>query len=134
MQPFSSCSWISFPLLSYYQQLYHLFQKHFHIVDLSPQKVNTTKGIKKAPPENPETPQYTRNYYGNLNLLLLSRHYIIPGMPPIAGAAVAAPSGAGLSATRVSVVRTIAAMLAAFCRAERVTLAGSTIPASIMLT
>ena len=40
--------------------------------------------------------------------------------------------GSGRSATRLSVVRTIAATLAAFSRAERVTLVGSTIPASII--
>ena len=40
----------------------------------------------------------------------------------------------GLSAMTASVVRNIAATEAAFCRAERVTFAGSTIPASIMLT
>ena len=45
------------------------------------------------------------------------------------GAAGAAGAGSGLSATNVSVVNTKAAMEAAFCKAVRVTLAGSTIPA-----
>ena len=57
--------------------------------------------------------------------------YIIPGMPPgippgIAGAALA---GSGLSETSVSVVSTRDAIEAAFCKAVRVTLAGSTMPA-----
>ena len=49
---------------------------------------------------------------------------------PLAAAAIAAASasGLGLSATRLSVVRTQAAMDAAFSREERVTLVGSTIP------
>ena len=58
--------------------------------------------------------------------------YIIPPMSGMAGAAGAA--GAGLSATRASVVSRVAAMEAAFCRAERVTLVGSTMPAAIMST
>ncbi len=60
----------------------------------------------------------------------------MPGIPPPmpAGAAGAAGAGSGLSATRVSVVRTRAAMEAAFWRAVRVTLAGSTIPALTMST
>ena len=40
----------------------------------------------------------------------------------------------GLSATRTSVVKTMPATEPAFCRAERTTLAGSTIPAEIMST
>ena len=40
----------------------------------------------------------------------------------------------GLSATTASVVRNSAAMEAAFCSAERVTLAGSMMPAAIMST
>ena len=44
------------------------------------------------------------------------------------------PEGSGLSATRDSVVSTMAATEAAFSRAERVTLAGSTMPAAIMST
>lgn len=40
----------------------------------------------------------------------------------------------GFSATTASVVRMRAPMEAAFCRAERVTLAGSTMPASTMST
>ena len=51
-------------------------------------------------------------------------------MPPIPGAPPAgiAGSGAGISATTLSVVRIIEATLAAFCNAERVTFVGSTIP------
>ena len=46
------------------------------------------------------------------------------------------PAGAfsGLSATTASVVRNSAAMEAAFCSAERVTLAGSMMPSAIMST
>ncbi len=60
----------------------------------------------------------------------------MPGIPPPmpAGAAGAAGAGSGLSATKVSVVRTRAAMEAAFWRAVRVTLAGSTIPALTIST
>ena len=53
-----------------------------------------------------------------------------PGMPPPAGAA----AFSGLSATTASVVRNSAAMDAAFCSAERVTLAGSTMPSLNMST
>src|SRR5581483_11769616 len=58
--------------------------------------------------------------------------YIIPPMPPmppIAAAAAAALCFSGLSATTDSVVRSSAAIDAAFCSAERVTLAGSMTPA-----
>ena len=48
--------------------------------------------------------------------------------------AAASASGAGLSATKLSVVSTQAAMDAAFSREERVTLVGSTIPSEIMST
>ena len=41
-------------------------------------------------------------------------------------------AGSFLSATRLSVVSTMAAMEAAFCSAERVTLVGSTMPAEII--
>ena len=54
----------------------------------------------------------------------------IPGMPP--GIPPPSFSFFGFSVTSVSVVRTIAAMEAAFCRAERVTLTGSTMPAFTM--
>lgn len=57
--------------------------------------------------------------------------YIMPFMPPAAGAA---GSGAGMSVTAHSVVRINAAMDAAFCSAERVTFAGSMIPAETMST
>ena len=53
------------------------------------------------------------------------------GLCTPAGAA-GAGAGSFLSATSDSVVSTIAATEAAFCRAERVTLVGSTIPAAIM--
>ena len=57
-------------------------------------------------------------------------------IPCWAAAAMAATSasGLGLSATRDSVVSTLAAMEAAFSREERVTLVGSTMPAAIMST
>jgi len=47
--------------------------------------------------------------------------------PMAAAAAAASPAFSGLSATKASVVKRSAAMEAAFCRAERVTLAGSMI-------
>jgi len=47
-------------------------------------------------------------------------------------AAAEAAGSSGSSATRLSVVRTMDATLAAFSNAERVTLVGSTIPALIM--
>ena len=59
----------------------------------------------------------------------------MPPIPPPAMAALAAAEAAGSSgssATRLSVVRTMDATLAAFSNAERVTLVGSTIPALIM--
>ena len=56
---------------------------------------------------------------------------IPPPMPPPAGASTL---GSGLSATTDSVVKMTDAMEAAFCRAERVTLVGSTMPADIMST
>src|SRR5689334_7918542 len=52
-----------------------------------------------------------------------------PPPPPIGGAGFSS----FFSATRHSVVSTIPAMLAAFCSAERVTFAGSTIPAFTVL-
>ena len=53
-----------------------------------------------------------------------------PPMPPMAAAAAAPPSTfSGLSATSASVVSSSAATDAAFCSAERVTLAGSMTPA-----
>src|SRR6185295_1113783 len=51
----------------------------------------------------------------------------MPPMPPVGSAGAAAFSG--LSATTASVVRNSAAMDAAFCSAERVTLTGSATPA-----
>ena len=60
-----------------------------------------------------------------------AHQYMPPMSPPAAGAAGA---GAGMSATRDSVVSTIAATEAAFCSAERVTLVGSIMPRSIMST
>ena len=54
----------------------------------------------------------------------------MPPMSPPAGAAGA--GGSGLSATRDSVVSTMAETLAAFSRALRVTLAGSMMPEDTM--
>ena len=56
----------------------------------------------------------------------------MPPMPPPPGAAAGAFSG--LSAMTASVVRNSAAIEAAFCSADRVTLAGSMMPALIMST
>ena len=60
--------------------------------------------------------------------------YIIPPMPPIPPAGIWGMAGlsSGASPTIASVVRTRAAMEAAFWRAVRVTFAGSTMPALIM--
>ena len=55
----------------------------------------------------------------------------IPPMLPAAAAAAASAAGSGLSTTRDSVVRMQAQMLAAFSRAERVTLVGSTMPLAL---
>ena len=55
----------------------------------------------------------------------------MPPMSPMPAGAAGA-GGSGLSATRASVVNTIALTDAAFSSAERVTFAGSTIPAPIM--
>lgn len=51
-------------------------------------------------------------------------------IPPICGAAAGAGVSSLMSETTASVVNTVAAMLAAFCKALRVTLVGSTIPTS----
>ena len=58
------------------------------------------------------------------------RAYIMPPMPPIPPMPAGGIAGCscGSSAITASVVKTRAAMLAAFCKAERVTLAGSTMP------
>ena len=53
---------------------------------------------------------------------------------PMLGSIDGGVAGAGWSATIASVDRIKAATLAAFCKAERVTFVGSTIPASIMST
>ena len=55
----------------------------------------------------------------------------MPPMSPMPGVAGAA-GGSGLSATKDSVVRTMAETEAAFSSAERVTLAGSMMPAATM--
>jgi hypothetical protein len=55
----------------------------------------------------------------------------MPPMSPMPGAAAGA-GGSGLSATRDSVVSTMPLTEAAFSRAQRVTLAGSTMPLAIM--
>jgi len=64
---------------------------------------------------------------------LFAWHQYMPPMPPV-GSPMGGAGGVGsfLSATRLSVVSTMAAMEAAFCRALRVTLVGSTIPAGII--
>ncbi len=66
-------------------------------------------------------------------ILYLGRDYIMPPMPAPGAPAIASFSSL-LSATRDSVVSTMEATEEAFCRAERVTLVGSTIPAGIMST
>ena len=53
-------------------------------------------------------------------------------MPMSGAGAGAGAAGSLMSVTRDSVVRTIAATEAAFCKALRVTFVGSTIPAGIM--
>src|SRR5699024_638690 len=69
---------------------------------------------------------------------LVGLFYIMPGipppMPPIPPISGIPPSSDGRSATTASVVKNIAATDAACCNAERVTLVGSTIPASTMFT
>ena len=52
--------------------------------------------------------------------------------PPMSGAAGAGAGGVGMSATRLSVVSTMAATEAAFCSALLVTLVGSMMPFSSM--
>ena len=67
----------------------------------------------------------------------LGNQYMPPPMPAAAAAAAAAaasPLGSGLSATTLSVVSTIEETDAAFSSAERVTLAGSTMPTSNIST
>ena len=67
--------------------------------------------------------------------MILNNYELFAGyqyIPPISGAAGAAGTGSFLSATRLSVVRTIEATDAAFCSAERFTLVGSTMPFAIM--
>ena len=53
-------------------------------------------------------------------------------MSPMPAPGVAGAGGSGLSATSASVVSTMELTDAAFSSAERVTFAGSTIPAEIM--
>ena len=60
-----------------------------------------------------------------LSFCFFGFYQYIPPMPPMPPSAGAAVLGSGLSATHASVVRTVDAMDAAFCRAERVTLVGS---------
>ena len=58
-------------------------------------------------------------------------------MPPIIDGSIggiAGPAGSGFDATTASVVKSKAEIDAAFCKAERVTFVGSTIPASSMFT
>ena len=60
-------------------------------------------------------------------------HYIIPGIPPPIPPPIGiAGSSFGISATQLSVVRSIAEAEAAFWSADLVTFAGSTIPAPII--
>ncbi len=60
------------------------------------------------------------------------RNQYIPPMPPPGGIAGAAGFSSGISVTRASVVNKRPEMLAAFCNAVRVTLAGSMTPDSNM--
>src|SRR5690242_1056786 len=60
------------------------------------------------------------------------RNQYIPGAPPPIGGPAGALSSSGISETSASVVSISAEMDAAFCRAVRVTFAGSRIPAEIM--
>ena len=82
-------------------------------------------------------PQRTKREAMTTSLFLMRYklyQYIPPIPPPMPPAAGASTLGSGLSATTDSVVRMTDAMEEAFCRAERVTLVGSTIPAAIMST
>lgn len=56
----------------------------------------------------------------------------MPPMSPMPAPGAAGAGGSGLSATSASVVSTMELTDAAFSSAERVTFAGSTIPAEIM--
>ena len=62
--------------------------------------------------------------------------YIMPPMPPMPPPPIGGIGGMSslMSVTPASVVRSIADAEAAFCRADLVTLAGSTMPAPIMST
>ena len=73
----------------------------------------------------------TTQYYKRYKISVQQSFYIIPGMPPMLGWSL---FFSGIDATTASVVKNIAATLAACCNAERVTLVGSTIPASNILT
>ncbi len=65
--------------------------------------------------------------------ILLSRFWpLYQYMPPMSGLAATGAGGSGMSVTRLSVVRTTEAMEAAFSRALRETLVGSTMPSMIM--
>ena len=82
-------------------------------------------------------PQRTKREAMTTSLFLMRYklyQYMPPIPPPMPPAAGASTLGSGLSATTDSVVRMTDAMEEAFCRAERVTLVGSTIPADIMST
>src|SRR6185312_4850160 len=60
-----------------------------------------------------------------------AHRHIMPPMPPMSGMPPPAPfSFSGTSATIASVVRMFLAIEAAFCSAERVTIAGSITPAA----
>ena len=65
--------------------------------------------------------------------LSVTDDYIMPSMPPIPpGIPAGMGLSSGISPTMQSVVRMRPATLAAFCRAVRVTFAGSRTPISIM--
>ena len=83
--------------------------------------------------ENTEAPCRISDRGPNLRLVNLRLAYIMPPAPPMAAASSegSMPS-LGASETVASVIRIMAATEAAFCRAQRVTLAGSMTPISSM--
>src|SRR5262249_193550 len=81
--------------------------------------------------EDDEGPELTLGAFGCVLQVGLDQK----SMPPMSGAPPgAAAAFSGLSATTASVVRKSAAIEAAFCSAERVTLTGTLIPALTMAT
>ena len=81
--------------------------------------------------KEPLGPAHTQAPGAETPLKFAARYQYMPPMSPMPGAAAGA-GGSGLSATRDSVVSTMPDTLAAFSRALRVTLAGSTMPLAIM--